>query len=133
MKKINKHFYLQEQTINEIQEYADKNKMKASDVVEMLWSEFKAKEDREYEKKIEEITEAVKEAYAPCFEELKTLSQNIEEKTAEAVVLIRNLIYVIENKGLGLEQEHKEENSIGDELKQISENLKQIEEALKKK
>ena len=131
MKKINKHFYLQEQTINEIKEYADKNKMTASDVVEMLWTEFKAKKDGEYEKKIEEITEAVKEAYAPCFEELKTLSQNIEEKTAEAVVLIRNLIYIIENKGL--EQEHKEENSIGDELKQISENLKQIEEALKKK
>ena len=113
MKKINKHFYLQEQTINEIKEYADKNKMTASDVVEMLWTEFKAKKDGEYEKKIEEITEAVKEAYAPCFEELKTLSQNIEDK--------------------GLEQEHKEENSIGDELKQISENLKQIEEALKKK
>ena len=131
MKKINKHFYLHEQTINEIQEYADKNQMKASDVVEMLWTEFKAKKDGEYEKKIEEITEAVKEAYAPCFEELKTLSQNMEEKTAEAVVLIRNLIYIIENKGL--EQEHKEENSIGDELKQISENLKQIEEALKKK
>ena len=131
MKKINKHFYLQEQTINEIKEYADKNKMKASDVVEMLWSEFKAKEDGEYEKKIEEITAAVKEAYAPCFKELKTLSQNIEEKTAEAVVLIKNLIYIIENKGL--EQEHKDENGIGDELKQISENLKHIEEALKKK
>ena len=84
MKKINKHFYLYEDTINGIKKYADKNKMKASDVVEMLWTEFKAKKAGEYENK-------------------------------------------------KLQEERKDENSIGADLKQISENLKQIEEVLKKK
>lgn len=131
MKKINKHFYLYEDTINGIKKYADKNKMKASDVVEMLWAEFNEKKAGECENKIERIADAVKEEYIPCLEELKALSQSIEEKTTEAVVLIKNLIYITENKKL--QEERKDENSIGADLKQISENLKQIEEVLKKK
>lgn len=131
MKKINKHFYLYEDTINGIKKYAEKNKMKASDVVEMLWAEFNEKKAGECENKIEGIADAVKEEYIPCLEELKALSQSIEEKTTEAVVLIKNLIYITENKKL--QEERKDENSIGADLKQISENLKQIEEVLKKK
>lgn len=41
-RKKQKNFYIYEDTINGIQEYADEHRMTASEVIEMLWETFQA-------------------------------------------------------------------------------------------
>lgn len=87
MKKNNKHFYLYEDTINEIKEYADKNKMTSSEVVEMLWDTFKAGNSD----KADVIIDKVAERFDNLFTGLRLATRQSEKNTAVIIQAINTL------------------------------------------
>lgn len=86
-KKQQKNFYLHEQTVNEINEYADKNKMTSSEVVEMLWDTFKAGNSD----KADVIIDKVAERFDNLFTGLRLATRQSEKNTAVIIQAINTL------------------------------------------
>ncbi len=144
MKKINKHFYLQEQTINEIKEYAEKNNTTSPEVIEMLWEIFK----QSYSDNEEMLRDTTfKEAYRdkekmlrwliceikgsimiPYYEELKFSIQRVERDMEWLNLMMKQLLSMTaeKNNTFGWLQRKKKKKAAAKEVLQI-------EEALKKK
>ena len=77
-KKKQKNFYIYEDTINGINEYADKNKMTSSDVIELLWETFKAGNSD----KTDVIIDKVAERFENLFTGFRLASRQAEKNTA---------------------------------------------------
>lgn len=87
MKKSNKHFYLYEDTINGIKEYADKNKMTSSEVIEMLWENFQAGNSD----KTDVIIDRVAERFENLFTGFRLASRQSEKNTAVIIQAVNTL------------------------------------------
>lgn len=87
MKKSNKHFYLYEDTINGIKEYADKNRMTASEVIEMLWETFQAGNSD----KTDVIIDRVAERFENLFTGFRLASRQSEKNTAVIIQAVNTL------------------------------------------
>lgn len=87
MKKRNKHFYLYEDTINGIKEYADKNKMTSSEVIEMLWETFQAGNSN----KTDVIIDKVAERFENLFTGFRLASRQSEKNTAVIIQAVNTL------------------------------------------
>lgn len=87
MKKSNKHFYLYEDTINGIKEYADKNRMTASEVIEMLWETFQAGNSD----KTDVIIDKVAERFENLFTGFRLASRQSEKNTAVIIQAVNTL------------------------------------------
>lgn len=87
MKKSNKHFYLYEDTINGIKEYADKNRMTASEVIEMLWENFQAGNSD----KTDVIIDRVAERFENLFTGFRLASRQSEKNTAVIIQAVNTL------------------------------------------
>ena len=87
MKKSNKHFYLYEDTINGIKEYADKNKMTSSEVIEMLWETFQAGNSN----KTDVIIDKVAERFENLFTGFRLASRQSEKNTAVIIQAVNTL------------------------------------------
>ena len=87
MKKSNKHFYLYEDTINGIKEYADKNRMTASEVIEMLWETFQARNSD----KTDVIIDRVAERFENLFTGFRLASRQSEKNTAVIIQAVNTL------------------------------------------
>lgn len=87
MKKSNKHFYLYEDTINGIKEYADKNRMTSSEVIEMLWENFQAGNSD----KTDVIIDRVAERFENLFTGFRLASRQSEKNTAVIIQAVNTL------------------------------------------
>lgn len=87
MKKSNKHFYLYEDTINGIKEYADKNRMTSSEVIEMLWETFQAGNSD----KTDVIIDRVAERFENLFTGFRLASRQSEKNTAVIIQAVNTL------------------------------------------
>ena len=87
MKKSNKHFYLYEDTINGIKEYADKNKMTSSEVIEMLWENFQVGNSD----KTDVIIDRVAERFENLFTGFRLASRQSEKNTAVIIQAVNTL------------------------------------------
>lgn len=87
MKKSNKHFYLYEDTINGIKEYADKNKMTSSEVIEMLWENFQVGNSD----KTDIIIDRVAERFENLFTGFRLASRQSEKNTAVIIQAVNTL------------------------------------------
>jgi hypothetical protein len=87
MKKSNKHFYLYEDTINGIKEYADKNRMTASEVIEMLWETFQAGNSD----KTDVIIDKVAQRFENLFTGFRLASRQSEKNTAVIIQAVNTL------------------------------------------
>lgn len=87
MKKSNKHFYLYDDTINGIKEYADKNKMTASEVIEMLWETFQAGNCD----KTDVIIDKVAQRFENLFTGFRLASRQSEKNTAVLIQAMNSL------------------------------------------
>lgn len=87
MKKSNKHFYLYEDTINGIKEYADKNKMTSSEVIEMLWENFQVGNSD----KTDVIIDRVAERFEKLFTGFRLASRQSEKNTAVIIQAVNTL------------------------------------------
>lgn len=87
MKKSNKHFYLYEDTINGIKEYADKNRMTSSEVIEMLWENFQAG-NRD---KTDVIIDKVAERFENLFTGFRLASRQSEKNTAVLIQAMNSI------------------------------------------
>ena len=87
MKKSNKHFYLYEDTINGIKEYADKNRMTSSEVIEMLWENFQAGNSD----KTDVIIDRVAERFENLFTGFRLASRQSEKNTAVLIQAMNSI------------------------------------------
>lgn len=87
MKKSNKHFYLYEDTINGIKEYADKNRMTSSEVIEMLWENFQAGNSD----KTDVIIDKVAERFENLFTGFRLASRQSEKNTAVLIQAMNSI------------------------------------------
>lgn len=87
MKKSNKHFYLYDDTIDGIKEYADKNKMTASEVIEMLWETFQAGNCD----KTDVIIDKVAQRFENLFTGFRLASRQSEKNTAVLIQAMNSL------------------------------------------
>ena len=87
MKKSNKHFYLYEDTINGIKEYADKNKMTSSEVIELLWENFQVGNSD----KTDVIIDRVAERFENLFTGFRLASRQSEKNTAVIIQAVNTL------------------------------------------
>lgn len=87
MKKSNKHFYLYEDTINGIKEYADKNRMTSSEVIEMLWETFQAGNSD----KTDIIIDRVAERFENLFTGFRLASRQSEKNTAVLIQAMNSI------------------------------------------
>ena len=128
MKKINKHFYLQEQTINEIKEYAEKNNTTSPEVIEMLWETFKQSYSDNEEMLRDAICEIKGSIMIPYYEELKLSIQRVERDMEWLNLMMKQLLSMTaeKNNTFGWLQRKKKKKAAAKEVLQI-------EEALKKK
>lgn len=87
MKKSNKHFYLYADTINGIKEYADKNRMTSSEVIEMLWENFQAGNSD----KTDVIIDKVAERFENLFTGFRLASRQSEKNTAVLIQAMNSI------------------------------------------
>ena len=132
-RKKQKNFYIYEDTINGIQEYADEHRMTASEVIEMLWDTFK----QAYSDKEEMLISGIKESLAPHYEDLQVSLQRAEENIKAVTVMMKKLLSMLtEENDFGcnsnISEETEKENTAYAVLRQIEENQKQLREVLEK-
>ena len=76
-RKKQKNFYIYEDTINGIQEYADEHRMTASEVIEMLWETFQAGNSD----KTDVIIDKVAQRFENLFTGFRLASRQSEKNT----------------------------------------------------
>ena len=124
----NKQFYLQEQTINEIKEYAVKNNTTSSEVIEMLWDRFKQSYN-DKEKMLNWMICGIEHSMIPYYEELKLSSQRAERNIAFLNDNLKQLISMTaEKKTFGWLRRKKQKKAAAKEVLHIEEALKRNEQ-----
>lgn len=132
-RKVQKNLYIHKETVNEIKEYADKNKMTVSEVIEMLWDTFK----QAYSDKEEMLISGIKESLAPHYEDLQVSLQRAEENIKAVTVMMKKLISMLAEENtfgcsVNISEKTEKENAAYAVLRQIEENQKQLREVLEK-
>ena len=86
-RKKQKNFYIYEDTINGIQEYADEHRMTASEVIEMLWETFQAGNSD----KTDVIIDKVAQRFENLFTGFRLASRQSEKNTAMLIQAMNSI------------------------------------------